>query len=607
MMRRARFPALLCLGFMLAACNGDDVIAESETAGTDSDSETGTTTNTTNTTNTTQTTQTTQTTTPTTTVSSESDTDVSATDTDPTDTDPTATDTDPTTTTTTTGPECVENTDCDEGEMCTDGACVPLEDNLCTRLGEMDGINALHTDFVGKVLNDQKINGYFLNDDVDGANLIACLDKQIGEAAGCPDVVYDCGDMLTVHTGMGISTQDFGDLAVDYSLALDDHQAGLAPNLTDDDKTGIIDILASMAPDIVEDATDDATVYQRVGRKPAILGLIGKPGEVDSFVDNVANNVEINGFFGASDFDRLNTCLTRQVSSIDGPILYGQEVDSPGDGIDPGVALDAQCMNMCDTHVGMIDDMDMPVTVVDFAALAGDLVTAMTTAGVTDEDQAAILGVLGPMCTDIVSDPLNCPGIPTQPIEVSNEGIGAAIPDNGYNGSIGSMSCTALEVMDPGDEFTIVNNVTLELGVDHTWIGDTTVKVVAPDDTVLTVLSRPGFAEGADDGGGCCGDSSNLESATPISFSDGFATDAEAMGEGANLDSNGVVCKDGMNLCEYSPNPGAGPGVTFGSEFLGKSVIGTWQVCIGDSVGGDTGTLQTAKLTFDVSAPIGCP
>ena len=101
-------------------------------------------------------------------------------------------------------------------------------------------------------------------------------------------------------------------------------------------------VLGDMAPDIVEDADSNLTVYQRVGRKPAVVTLIGAPGEAESFVENVANDVEINGFFGNADFVRLNTCLSRQVSSIDGPIAYGGEVDSPGPGIDEGVAHHAE-------------------------------------------------------------------------------------------------------------------------------------------------------------------------------------------------------------------------------------------------------------------------
>ncbi|MEZ4383619.1 MAG: hypothetical protein R3A79_19970 [Nannocystaceae bacterium] len=570
------------------------MIAESDTAGTDSDTDTSSTTSPTTTLPTTTTTATTSTTT-----TSESDTDPTSSE---SDTEATATDTD---TTTTTGPECTVNEDCNDGEMCTDGMCVPAEQTLCDRLGGTDGIATLNGAAVGGILVDQRINGYFLNSAVDGGSLLGCLNDQIGEAAGCPDVVYSCQDMLTAHAGLGISTQDFADFAEDYAGALVNHQANNAPELTDEDITTIMTVLGGMDVDIVEDVDSNATVYQRVGRKPAVFTLIGAPGEAGSFVDNVANDVEINGFFANSNFPRLNTCLTRQVSSIDGPIVYGGEVDSPGPGIDEGVASDSPCLDMCTSHAGLVDDMNLPITTVDFQALAIDLVTAMTTAGVTDEDQAAILGVLGPMCTQIVSDPLNCPGIPVQQIEVLNDAVALDIPDSIYDGSIGTMACTTLEVVDPGDNFTFVNNVTLELGLNHTWLGDLVVKVISPDDVVHTVLSRPGLAEAADDGGDCCGKGADLISTSPLMFSDAGVTDAELMGAGLN--NSQFVCQDDA-LCDYFGNKGAASGgATFAESFIGAGVVGNWQVCVGDAGNNDTGSIQSVKFTFDVSEPIGCP
>ncbi|MCB9569924.1 MAG: hypothetical protein H6710_22350 [Myxococcales bacterium] len=592
-MTRSKFSTLLCLGFLLSACTSDDT-ATSDTAGTDSDTD-GTSTSTTGV-STTSTTITTSSTSGTTTAAeTETGTPTSST---------TAVATD-TTNPTTTGPECTVNEDCGQDEMCDNGMCVPKVSTLCERLGFMDGINLLNTDFVGKVLLDQNINAYFLNNDVDGVNLISCLDKQIGEAAGCPDVVYDCMDMLTAHQGMGIGTQDFADLATDYSLALDDHQTNNAPDLTDADKTTILDTLAAMAPDIVEDADNNLTVYQRVGRKPAVLALVGNVGEAGSFIDNVANDVMINNFFLNADTTRLNTCLTRQVGGIDGPAVYGGEVDSPGAGVDEGVGVGNECMDMCTSHAGMVDDQNEPIMIEDFSALVQDLVTAMDAFAVDPADQQMILDVLGPMCTSIVASPYDCPGIATQTIEVSLEGINKQYPNDGnlYDGTLGTMDCVDLVVDDPGDNFTNVYDVAVEVGVDATWAGDVVMKLVAPDDTVLTMLSRPGLNENADNGTGCCGTSANLESTSPLTFKDGNPNDAETMGMGQA--SSFVICKDDAK-CDYFPNPGKGIGTSFAADFRGKSVIGTWKFCIADASGGDLTTLQTVKATFDVSEPVGC-
>jgi subtilisin-like proprotein convertase family protein/truncated hemoglobin YjbI len=480
-----------------------------------------------------------------------------------------------------------------DGDPTGDGDGDPDPGNLCDRLGDTDGISALHVDFVGKVLNDQRINAYFLNDSVDGGNLLMCLDKQIGEAAGCDGVVYDCLDMLTTHAGMGISTLDFTDLAEDYSAALDDHQGGLAPNLTDQDKMDIIGILAGMAGDIVEDADSNLTVYQRVGRKPAIRDLIGEPGEVMSFVDYVANDVEINGFFGATDFIRLNTCLTRQISGIDGPAVYGAEVDSPGAGIDEGVAVDNKCLDMATVHEGMTDDMMSLITNDDFNALVVDLVSAMDDFAVDPADQAAVLGVLGPMCEIIVGDsPNGCPGNNAQEV-FENLAVGVApIPDAPYTGSIDEMACVIFDVPDTGLNF--IDGVQVELGLTNDWVGDLTIKVESPDGTITTLMSRPGTAELADDGTGCGGDSSNIATAAPVVFIDGGATSAELMG--STINGAQTVCTDDM-LCEYNPNAGAAVAGTL-ADLVGGPANGQWRVCVADGCTA-AGSYDTVALTID--------
>jgi hypothetical protein len=58
---------------------------------------------------------------------------------------------------------------------------------------------------------------------------------------------------------------------------------------------------------------------------------------------------------------------------------------------------------MMDSH-GMLT-----ITIEDFDALVGHLVTAMGEAGIEQTDQDAILGALGPLCSEIVTDPTSCP------------------------------------------------------------------------------------------------------------------------------------------------------------------------------------------------------
>ena len=485
----------------------------------------------------------------------------------------------------------------------TDQTTGPV-DNLCSRLGGADaGIPELVTNFLGKVLVDDKINGYFLNSDVDGGALGVCVVKQLGALAGCEGVVYDCQDMLTAHAGLGISQQDFDDFVVDFVAAYDEHVA-THPDLTDADKTTIGGALGSMASDIVEDPSNDMTVYQRVGRKPAIKALVGHPAEVGSFVDNVANNAVINSFFAATDFDRLNTCLTRQVASIDGPVKYGLEVSAPPPA-DPGVTTDNPCRDMKNVHAGMQDAMMEGITIEDFLALVMDLVNAMNTSMVADADQTAILTVLGPMCDDIVALPNTCPGnFKTELIEavdlnlpIDNMPINGAWDDK-YKGTLETMLCVDIIVADDGLNF--VNDVRLKVGMDHTYVGDVTIKVVSPDGQVLTALGRAGAEPPlADNGIPCCGFPANLGAMFPFILSNAATITGKDMGKG--LADAKFICKDEnppIDPCQFKPYKGGGVGTDF-SDFKGDNTVGTWKVCFGDSGKGDYGKLQYVGLTLE--------
>jgi truncated hemoglobin YjbI len=289
----------------------------------------------------------------------------------------------------------------------------PSGDNsdLCNHAGGLAGVEELTSLFLAEVVADDRINAYFLRSDLDVGGLAKCVVDQLGEAFGCAGVVYGCKTMKASHEGLGISIHDFNDFAQDFSVAWDAHKQANAPDLTDDEKSTVLGVLGSLSPDIVEDSDNDLTVYQRLGRKPAIRGLVGQPDAPLSFVANVAKDSAINGFFGGADFDRLNTCLTRQISSIDGPNNYGLEVDPPAADIDPGVSLANPCRDMAPSHADLVDANDMQgVEFSDFVSLVSDLVTAMTDAGVPMNDQNLIAGALGPLCSSIVTvDPENCP------------------------------------------------------------------------------------------------------------------------------------------------------------------------------------------------------
>ena len=284
----------------------------------------------------------------------------------------------------------------------------PDDAQLCANLGGYEGVQALVGDFVGRVLVDERINAYFLTTDVDGSKLSTCLQEQVGNAVGCAGVTYTCGDMKSVHAGMGISFSDFNDLAEDFSAAMDVHQQA-SPAFSNEDKNAILSVLGSMAPNIVEDPDNDATTYQRLGRKPGIATVIGGPEDPKSFIALVASDATIVGFFAASDLARLKTCLVRQVTSAtSGPAIYGKEVTAPPPA-DPGVSTEKPCLDMKSSHAALKDDKNAGIEKADFDALVGHLITAMTNYSVPMTDQNTILGALGPLCADIVTvDPEMC-------------------------------------------------------------------------------------------------------------------------------------------------------------------------------------------------------
>ncbi len=173
-------------------------------------------------------------------------------------------------------------------------------------------------------------------------------------------------------------------------------------------------------------------------------------------------------------------------------------------------------------------------------------------------------------------------------------GVPLAIPDDGYNGTLGSMACCTITASDFGVGTTITDlNVTIE--ATHTWVGDLTIKVQSPTTTITTLMSRPGYAEAADDGGGCCGDSSNWNG-DAITFDDQDAGGISAEDMGATIGSLENVCTDD-GVCGHVPYPDMGPGTNL-SDFDTEDLAGAWLVCVGDSGGGDTGELVNATLTF---------
>ena len=108
-------------------------------------------------------------------------------------------------------------------------------------------------------------------------------------------------------------------------------------------------------------------------------------------------------------------------------------------------------------------------------------------------------------------------------VSFSSSATGVLMGDGNYNGTEGSMTAKTIAVAGiPAG--AVVNSIVLKTNIGHTWVGDMTLKLKAPDAKILALMSRAGLAE-PDDGTTftCCGSSSDLLDA------DTFAARREAL------------------------------------------------------------------------------
>lgn len=171
----------------------------------------------------------------------------------------------------------------------------------------------------------------------------------------------------------------------------------------------------------------------------------------------------------------------------------------------------------------------------------------------------------------------------------------------------GSCDCNAnfVNVDTDGDaqtadcKSTIVTKVTAEIAIGHTQCGNLVIKLRGPDNTLITLMSRPGANEAADDGAGAGGgDMSDMVSSSPVTFDDAAVASAESMGSGPPGQS---VCQQSL-VCDYHPDHGAATGpTTLSAAFDGKSATGTWRMCVGDADNNDTGTFHSWELRVTTS------
>lgn len=175
-----------------------------------------------------------------------------------------------------------------------------------------------------------------------------------------------------------------------------------------------------------------------------------------------------------------------------------------------------------------------------------------------------------------------------------------AIPDDAYNGTLGSMACSNLITTSMIPSTTVVQSVSISVGLDHTWVGDLTMKLQAPNGSVLTILNRP-VSTAPDDGtDNPIGDNSNWAAGTIINFGDGLGPEAETMGNSLS-DAQNICINDGICGHDPSPDTATQPPSAF-TAFRNTQASGVWRLCVGDSAALDTGNLRTWSLNLNFAA-----
>ncbi len=117
---------------------------------------------------------------------------------------------------------------------------------------------------------------------------------------------------------------------------------------------------------------EQRSLYDRLGGEGAVAAVI------DDFVARCAADERINSKFARTDVPRLKAKLVEQVTeATGGPLTYTGR-------------------SMSETHDGMA------VTAGEFDALVADLVATLDRFNVPAAEQQELLGVLGPLRSDIV-------------------------------------------------------------------------------------------------------------------------------------------------------------------------------------------------------------
>lgn len=116
------------------------------------------------------------------------------------------------------------------------------DDSLYQALGQQQGISALMETFILEIAEDERIVHHFEKTDIE--RLHRMLTEQICELSGGP-CSYSGDDMVTVHTGMNVTTAEFNALVEDLIAAMEQHEIAVSA------QNRLLAILAAMHKEVV--------------------------------------------------------------------------------------------------------------------------------------------------------------------------------------------------------------------------------------------------------------------------------------------------------------------------------------------------------------------
>lgn len=194
----------------------------------------------------------------------------------------------------------------------------------------------------------------------------------------------------------------------------------------------------------------------------------------------------------------------------------------------------------------------------------------------------------------------SCISLSAGAVQFAGTGVGP-IPDGAVGGTVCGdfgpplvISFNVSGLTDP------ISTLGVRLDATHTWVGDLTVRLTAPDGTTNLAL----FGATGSTGATACGDSSNLGGV--YNFGDGATggwwTAAAAVGDGVS------IAPGDYRTSAVGGTAGAtGPATSLVNVFGGMPAAaanGIWTLTVQDGGEGDLGTINAATLFIAEPVPV---